>query len=195
MWGRTQPFHVGDVLELPVSWILRDRRSEELSYEQVAPVLHAKTQTGAFAGMGAGPSGPPFVMTYLGHSYSLLTKTRTDDPHEADRWNEAIRPHLPAAEYAIAHLDSGAPCTYYEGPDDRRIDVLTQALDVLAGRDDVSVMSVKDFAAIDPALWDRPAAPFEPVVKWHDQAFTATTSGVRRYSRGLLRELEREHGS
>lgn len=191
MWSRTQPFWVDDVLELPISWILRDQL-DGLSYEQFAPVLHPRFQTGVLREARLPTTGPPLVWTYIAHSYSMLQKLDDPDPAAYQRWNTAVEKLWPAAEFPIGKLTPDAPVRHYGPPDERRMTAFDDLLASLGARGDIESITLAELQARDPRSLGlgAPHAGVEPLGIWHDAAGQGGLTVSQRYSSWYLEHLE-----
>jgi hypothetical protein len=189
MRTRTQPFWVGDVLEIPVSWLAYERDGR-LTPQQVAAVTSGSVQHPAFAGMPAPAGGPPTTLVYLAHSYSLLRKERSFDDELWEAWNQRAAEIWTAEEYEFAALPPGTELVFVDGPDEMRIEVLEKALEGLAARGDVRGLSLQELHDEGLDRWDRPAWPVDPIAV-SPRAGQAAFTGTHRYSSGFLDHLDR----
>jgi hypothetical protein len=196
MWTRTQPFWVGDLLELPVSWILRDR-PEGLSNEQFAPVLHPRFQTGALRDMRLPAHGPPLVLMYIAHSYSMLLKETDGRPDAAERWNAAVERVWPAAEAHAARMQAGSEVRFFGGADQRRMTAFDDLLETIASRGDVETVTLDALGRRDLRAmgFDAPRPGGEAVPVWHDSAGHGGLSATQRFSSWYLEHVEAELGA
>jgi hypothetical protein len=190
MQARTQPFWIGDVLEIPVSWLAYERDGL-LTPQQVAAVTSGSVQHPAFAGMPAPAGAPPTTLVYLAHSNSLLRKERCFDEELLAAWNRRAAEIWTPEEYDFAALPPGTELVFVGEPDETRIDVLERGLETLAARGDVRGLSLQELHDEGLDRWSRPAGPTEPIAVSR-RAGQATFTGLRRYSAGFLDHLDRE---
>jgi hypothetical protein len=189
MWTRTQPFRIGELLEVPVTWFgwydghrLRD--------QQLAAALWGRVQQGVLAATAASAGSPPRTIVYLAHSYSLMYSDRTRDDAVREAWNAGFAHEVSETEYRLAYRDPGSEIVFLEREDPKRTKVLKQTLRALGARDDVRGATMTDLVAGGIDRWDRPATPEEPLTLWLDDARRPLTVGLRRYSAELLEHIE-----
>jgi hypothetical protein len=190
MHVRTQPFWVGDVLEVPVSWMAYERNGV-LTPQQLAPVTSGGVQHPALANLEAPADAPPITLVYLAHSNSLLRKERCFDDPLREAWNRRAREIWTPEEYELAQLPSGTELVFLEEPEETRIDVLTGSLQRLASRGDVKGITFQELHDGGLERWEPPAWPVDPVAV-SPRPGQATIAGMRRYSEAFLDHLDRE---
>lgn len=189
MRTRTQPFWIGDVLEIPVSWLAYERGGR-LTPQQVASVTSGSVQHPAFAGMPAPAGAPPTTLMYLAHSYSLLTKERSFDDELWEAWHRRAAEIWTAEEYEFAAFPRGMELVFVDAPDETRIDVLEKGLEALAARGDVRGLSLQELHDEGLERWNQPAWPVDPMAV-SPRAGQAAFTGMRRYSSSFLDHLDR----
>jgi peptidoglycan/xylan/chitin deacetylase (PgdA/CDA1 family) len=189
MWTRTQPFRVGEVLEVPVTWF-GWHDGERFRDQQLAGALWGRVQQGVLKATSAPSGTPPRTVVYLGHSYSLMYNERTRDDAVREAWNAAFAEEVSAEEYRLAHRGAGSELVFLEREDPRRTKVLKQTLRELGARSDVLGITMADLVTEGIDRWDAPAAPEEPLMLWLDDARRPLRLGLRRYSAEYLDYLE-----
>jgi hypothetical protein len=86
--AHTQPFWLGDLLEVPPSWYLHQTRGGRDIPYAFAPIAGG-TSAGCVVAMR--PCGPePAVASYVSHSFQFLRAERISDPAFRARWIEAL---------------------------------------------------------------------------------------------------------
>jgi hypothetical protein len=191
MRARTQPFFVGDVLEVPVSWIL-DHRAAEKRQQQFAPFKGDRGQQQAFTSMRGPAGGPPATLVYLAHSYSMLSRHPSDDDRMREKWNSELKAGSTDHQYANLHMPERTPVMFFGDPDEDRMLILERGLAELAARGDVKGVTLRELSSYDLRQWSRWPAPADPLPEWHQVAGRVHTTGTRRYSASYLAHLEAE---
>lgn len=100
MWPRSQPFWVGDVLEVPVSYVVERRRDGEV-VRQFGPRRAGAGAQSAITSFPVPDAGSPRTLVYLCHSYSFMQSR--DDPAEG-----LDEPRLALAERMLDELAARA---------------------------------------------------------------------------------------
>ena len=95
MRARTQPFRVGSLLEIPVSWRLEWRGSGPVPM-QFAPYRQGGDENRSFTRLPAPTDGPPSTLVYLGHSYQYRMRGPDIGSEAVTRWRETLEGRLPA---------------------------------------------------------------------------------------------------
>ena len=190
MRTRTQPFFIGDVLEIPVSWVLHHRADGERA-EQFAPMKRDSGQQGPFVTMKGVPGGPPATLVYMAHSFSMLSRETPPDGiwHQ---WNEALRATASERQYEALRMAEDPRMPFFGEPDEDRMLILEGGLGKLESRSDVKAVTLKELSEYDLRVWARHRAPVDPLPEWYREARRSHTSGTRRYSASFLRHLESE---
>lgn len=189
-WARTQPFKFGNVLEIPVTWMV-DRRPGGSVPQQFNARRQDNGQQSALSRM-EGTTGTVTTLVYLAHSYSLLSREAPADPEHARRtWNDDLRAFCPPEAFSAMYAGEESSLFFFGGPDLDRISLLERALAEVAGRGDVQGASLADVHRTHLDTWNSaPSLPVEPVPVWHPAARQAQLSGARRYSSSYLGYLE-----
>jgi hypothetical protein len=187
---RTQPFRVGNVLELPVSWMVVDRAEGPIA-TQFAPGKGGVGQAAAALAARTEPGAPPGVITFLAHSFTLLEDVRCASASEREAWNEAVvrRGLLPRVGQRGFTMDDGTNYVYFGGPNERRIAHLSQTFADLAASGAIG-LSLDQFYARHMDLWPTASGPIEPLPIWDTRSRTARTTGIRQNTRDLLAHYE-----
>jgi hypothetical protein len=192
---RTEPFWIGDVLEVPVSWMLRHKQSDQAGsygHEQLAPAVGGIQQDAFAAYQPAGTGQVPATLVYLAHSFSFLSVKRAHDPKANARWNERYRAHVSPAAFDRIHMGPDVEWIEFDfPPDTNRIALLTRLLHGLAARTDVVPHT---FRALYEGGLDRFATKRELAVDtvpvWDDDRRRASAMPMQVYTRGLLAAMQ-----
>ena len=126
MRARTQPFRVGPLLEIPVSWRLEWRRSGPVPM-QFAPYRQGGDENRSFTQLSPAPHGPPTTLVYLGHSYQYRMRGPDIGPDEVLGWRTTLESRLLRPEHTGSY-DRTAPPWFFGAPDASRIELLEQNL-------------------------------------------------------------------
>lgn len=197
MRSRTEPFWVGDVLEVPVGWMLRKGESvtREFGHEQLAPAKHGIHQD-AFAGYQPPPgaSQAPGTLVYLAHSFSFLSQKRPQGQKVIDDWNERYRRQVPAEIYERIRMGPEHETVFFElPPDTDRIAVMTRLLHGLAARTDVVSGTLRELHDGGLNRWrGQRALPVDTVPVWDEAGQRPSAVPLQIYSRGMLERMHRE---
>lgn len=184
----TQPVWVDGVLEVPVTWHLRNDAKGRRA-QQLAPVASPTVQRAAVAAVTGTGDGPPRTVCYIAHSYSFLGRTKIDDRARWAAWNERWEQLVGTEERLISGYNVGAPLIELSHVDQRRIDAFRQVLADLGRRTLVAGISLAELAErAEP--WQAPAVPFDPVASYDRHGSRCGATGTRRYSGSYLGQLE-----
>jgi peptidoglycan/xylan/chitin deacetylase (PgdA/CDA1 family) len=189
MRGRTQPFRIGSLLEVPVIWRLEWRASGPVPM-QFAPWRPGDDDNRSFTALKPPPTGPPTALVYLAHSYQYLARGPDIDGEEQRRWHRTLETRLLSPEHAGLY-DLTDPPWFFGPPDAARIELLERNLAVLAARGDVVALPMRALAVEYHDAWDRRSQPVDPLPEVVDAA-----GGMRRltatsvYSVDYLRHVE-----
>jgi hypothetical protein len=182
MRTRTQPFRVGDVLEIPVTWLLR-QGATGTDWRPLAPSRTDHQE--AVTGLSATGRDQPLTVNYVSHSYQLLEAHREEGPEVRDAWNAYLRSHQENARFGPNEDLSWV----FFGPeiDRARVALLRETLTQLVARADVRGVTFQEIKDRYLTAWDeRPHVAVDPVPHWDGSANDARPSSSRIYSRGLL---------
>ena len=200
MRARTEPFWIGDVLEVPVSWMLRkgDSVTWDYGHEQLAPAKHGIHQD-AFAGYrpAPAPGQTPATLVYLAHSFSFLSQRRPQGQKVVDNWNARYREQVPAEIFERIRMGSDHENVFFElPPDTDRIAVMTRLLHGLAARTDVVGGTLRDLHDGGLARWRSPrASAVDTVPVWDEGLQRPSAAPLQVYSRGLLERMHRDRSA
>lgn len=186
----TQPEWIEGVLEVPVTWYLRDDGRQRA--EQLAPVASPMGQASVAAGATATAAQAPITLCYIAHSYSFLGSTRTHDDERWAAWNERWEQAVGREERLISGYNVGAPLVELTHVDHRRIQTFMALLEQLGGQAHVAGISFAELAQRSEA-WNeqREAAAFaNPLVRYDARAGSARLTATRRYSTSYLARCE-----
>ena len=186
MLTRAQPFRVGEVLEIPVSWYLKGPSEGEAGSRVFAP---NPTAGEPWTALGAAPGSEPLVSMYVAHSFSLTaTSGPPEDPSELARWRGELAQRSSPELYRELSNPPLERLIYHEGTEDEHVIArLAAMLRRVAMRDDASCVTFSRLADIAGGWWGGPrASAVDPVAVWLDRAAVAGTSGARVYSESLL---------
>ncbi len=187
MRARTQPFRVGSLLEIPVSWRLEWRGSGPVPM-QFAPYRQGGDENRSFTQLPAPNDGPPSTLVYLGHSYQYRMRGPDIGSEAVTRWRETLEGRLLLPEHSGSY-DRTAPPWFFGAPDASRIDLLEQNLRELAARGDVAAPTMREIADGLIDTWDDRAAPIDPVPELRDDGGRSHLTATRVYSHDYLRHL------
>lgn len=185
MMSRTQPFRVGELLELPVSWQLRPDRDGNLSKRLYAP---NRTPGDALTAAPAPAQGDPLAAVYVSHSFSLMRKTPADRA-EIRRWREATAKLDPQFAARMAKMPDSRLVFYEPEPDEAMVAHARAALERVAARDDASCVTFEQLANIAAGHWRARVRPVDPVFILQESDVRARLAGARVYSPALLERL------
>jgi peptidoglycan/xylan/chitin deacetylase (PgdA/CDA1 family) len=184
---RTQPFRVGPVLEVPVSWRLEWRPAGPMPM-QFAPWRIGADNNESFTQLSAGGQGPPISLVYLAHSYSYLTRGPDLGRDEQERWQHTLESRIMRPEHSGLYSKTKPPWLF-GGPDASRIELLERNLGELAARGDVRGVSMREVADEFFDAWDERALPVDPLPELVASAELAHLTATRVYSLDYLRHV------
>ncbi len=193
MKTRTQPYWVGEVLELPPTWtLLRDDRSapETRSFAPNA------TAGDPVSGMPASTTGVPRVATYVSHSCELMRVIRDLSPEAMAAYERTLRSAVPAEIADRVMHELGENPRLIDGRvDDELVFRVAGILRRIADREDarcVTLTELRDLSAGFPR--ERRREPVDPVPVIDRPHRASTVTGTRVYSEGLLERLTSSDG-
>jgi hypothetical protein len=190
MTGRTQPFRVGDVLEVPPAWSVRDAGNGDRSTRAFAP---NPTSGEPLSMLGAPGRDEPLVATFVSHSFALSAGDRTTDAGELERWMAELR----AADLDGLYAQTPAPALetfFFHEPraDAESLANLCATLRRVSLRDDATCVTFAELADMSTGWWQGPVSSgIEPIPVWHSRAHVADVTASRVYD-GTLRDRVRE---
>jgi hypothetical protein len=188
MKTRTQPYWVGDVLELPPTWTLvrDDREAQET--RAFAPNATAGDPVSL---MPSSQTGVPRVATYVSHSSELMYSDRKLRGDALTSWERNARARLPEeiAEKAIQEVTAN-PRLVNGTVDDGLVYRVAGLLRRIADRDDARCVTFAELHEIAERFpRDRRPEPVDPVPAIDRPHGAATVTGTRIYSEALLTAL------
>ncbi len=187
MQARTQPFRIGELLEVPVTWRLEWRSGGPVAM-QFAPWQPGGDENRSFTGLTPSAPGPPVTLVYLAHSYQYLTRGPDIGREEQRRWHRELEARLLSPDHAGLY-DHTDPPWFFEGPDSGRIGLLERNLADLAARGDVAALPMRSLASKLGDSWDERSLPVDPVPEVVVSAGQRQLTGTRVYSLDYLRHL------
>lgn len=166
MHSRTQPFRVGDVLEVPPTRLLVGSDTGGWKPRDFTP----ETATGdAVSSVPADSGAPPLVATLVSHSFQLLRACRTADPVEVEAFERRMRSAVepPVADALLRRLRRrmrGTLLTYGDEPDEQLVAGVDGLLRRIAERPGARCATYAELLpAIERALPGDPRDGFDPV--------------------------------
>jgi peptidoglycan/xylan/chitin deacetylase (PgdA/CDA1 family) len=188
MLTRTQPFRVGRLLEIPVSWMIRDSEGS-FATRQMGPFKASDQAT--FAELEVEGRQAPFALTYVSHSYALMESSRYDDEETHARWHEDLDRFNPRHVYSRLHTSKRQFEFLEPRPDQARLAILEDTLEALAARPEVRGVTFEEVHEAGPERVVTHADPLgDPVPVWHQDARAVSMTGTQTYSRSYLDHLE-----
>lgn len=184
---RTQPFRVGPLLEVPVSWRLEWRGGGPVPM-QFAAWRAGGDNNRSFTQLSAVAGGPPMTLVYLTHSYQYLTRGADIGADEQRRWHRRLDARLLRPEHAGLYNRTDPPWFFGE-PDVSRIELLEQNLAELAARGDVTAMTLRTVAEERFDAWDERVLAVDPLPELVDGTGDPHLTATRVYSLDYLRQL------
>jgi hypothetical protein len=190
MKTRTQPYWVGNVLELPLTWILiRDNRASQ-GTRSFAPNL---TTGDPISGMPASPNGIPRIATFVSHSFELMLADRDASPAALERFRERLRAKLGPAEGDKLADAVGTNMRLYDGAvADDVVAKVAEMMRRIADRPDARCVTCADLLTMAerfPGL--ERSEPVDPIPAIDRRHKVKSVVGSRIYSAGLRDELSR----
>ena len=188
MKTRTQPYWVGDVLELPPTWTLvrDDREAQET--RAFAPNATAGDPVSS---MPSSRTGIPRVATYVSHSSELMYSDRGLSGDALETWERNARDRLPeeVAEKAIQEVTAN-PRLVNGTVDQELLYRMAGLLRRIADRDDARCVTFAELSEVtDRFPHERRKEPVDPVPAIDRPHGAATVTGTRIYSDALLTQL------
>lgn len=184
MTGRTQPFRVGDVLEVPPAWSVRDAGNGDRSTRAFAP---NPTSGEPLSMLSAPAREEPLVATFVSHSFALAAGTRTTDPGELERWITELRETDLDGLYTQTPPPALETFFFHEPrPDEASLANLCATLRRVSLREDATCVTFADLAEMATDWWRAPAtSSVEPIAVWHSRAHVAEVTSSRVYDASL----------
>ena len=194
MLTRTQPFRIGGVLELPLTWLLiRDDRAAP-STRVFAP---NPTAGDPISDIPRARSGLPRVATYISHSFQLMQEDRDASPAAIDALSQRIRAKV-TPEEADRHLSTlGTNMRIYDGTlDEGLISSVERILQRVAERSDARCTTYGEFVGIAEKFGrEERDEPVDPVPALDRPNGLRTLTGTRIYTSAFLTKLSESSGT
>jgi hypothetical protein len=187
MRTRTQPFRLGPLLELPVTWFLVHDTGRDPDPRAFAPNATAGDPVSL---MPAG-EGVPEVVNYVSHSFQLLRAER----ERGSDVREAFRRRLEAtagAERAEGFMrGAGENLIFRDGTlDEELVSVMAGLLRRVADRPDARCITFTELHEAAAGWWSGPRdRPVDPLPVINRRSGAVTVRATRIYSAALLRSL------
>jgi hypothetical protein len=194
MRTRSEPFWVGDVLEVPVSWMLRTSDERSFEAQQLAPT-RGGTQQDAFGNYAPrATSEAPATLVYLAHSFSFMSVDRSPGQKALAQWNKRYEEHVPPDIFQQVRMDRDSEFLLFDrAPDTERIALMTRLLHRLASRTDVVSSTVRELHDGGLERWRRPRElPVDSVPVWDSEAGSGSTAPLQLYSPGLIERFHQQ---
>jgi hypothetical protein len=185
MMTRTQPFRVGPLLELPVSWQLRSDREGKLSTRLYAP---NRTPGDALTTAPAPAGGDPLTAVYVSHSFSLMRKA-PGGVAEIRRWRETTAKLDDQFSTRMANMPDNRLVFYEPCPDEGMVAHARAALERIAAREDATCVTFEELERMAAGWWRARDRPVDPVFVLQESEVRARLAGSRIYSGALLNRL------
>jgi hypothetical protein len=194
MRTRTQPYWIGDVLELPVTWTLvRDKRN--------APETRAfapnRTAGDPVSQMPSSPAGIPRVASYVSHSSELMVSDRDVSDEALDEWETNIRERVrdEIADNTVKEVRAKPRLVTGELNEDLLYRV-AGLLRRIADREDARCVTFAELNQIAERFpRERRREPVDPVPTIDRPRGVASVTGTRIYSDALLSHLSSGDGA
>jgi Polysaccharide deacetylase len=189
MLTRTQPFRVGGVLEMPVTWLLlRDNRAAPQT-RLFAPNATAGDPVSEMPGPG---HGPPRVATYISHSFELMRADRDESEAAVDEFKRRLYAKLrPEAADLLLRQNNPVSMRIYDGTlNDPIVSAVDGILRRIADRPNARCTTYGEFLRVAERFWrDGRHEPVDPVPALDRPRGIATLTGTRVYTGALLSHL------
>jgi hypothetical protein len=189
---RSTPFqHTSGVIELPVTWVvLRSGQTTRVRQHTVHLGSDAARINQALSTLWAAAPAPVVMVT---HSYTMLRDLRNLPMSEQLAWDEGLKSMTSEFVYNLTRLgDEQNRKMTMDGPNLERLGALNTRLELVASSSDVKVMTFADLANV-PAAQLFVATATDPVVEVDAVEGHARVTGLRRYSRSYLQQMD-QHG-
>jgi hypothetical protein len=193
MRTRTQPYWIGDILEVPPTWTLvRDERDAPET-RALAPNVTAGDPVSC---MPVSPTGVPRIATYVSHSCELMRVDREVTPEAVAEYERNLRARVRSEVADRVMQEVTASPRLIDGRLDG--DLVFRVAGILrriADRDDARCVTFGELREIAGAFpRDARREPVDPVAVIDRPHGAATVTGTRIYSRELLEHLTSSGG-
>lgn len=176
---RTQPFWVGNVLEIPPTLLLHEDGAGSWQTRGFFPNPSLVDPLGAMAGR---PGGAPEVATYVSHSFQLLHTRRETGAAAVAALNDRVRAAVPPdVADRFAQPRAKEVVTYGEEPDRERIAAVAALLQSAADRPGARCATYAELDAAIDRLWateKHPPTDPIPLIGRRDEPPRATATRV-----------------
>ncbi|HEX6665095.1 MAG TPA: hypothetical protein VF081_00690 [Solirubrobacterales bacterium] len=191
MRTRTQPFHVGGVLEIPPTFVLLNDRPDAWETRALAPSFGLGDPIST---LPAAPGGPPLVATFVSHSFQLLRCRDSREPAAIESFEGRLRSGLPADTAGrLLRRSLRATRTFGEEVDEGLVAHVAGILRRIADRPDARCATYADIAAARERLWPTEQhPPLDRIALVDRRQGIASSTGTRVFSRDLLSRLTAE---
>jgi peptidoglycan/xylan/chitin deacetylase (PgdA/CDA1 family) len=194
MRTRTQPYWIGDLLEVPPTWTL-------VLDQRTAPETRAfapnRTAGDPVSRMPASSAGVPRVATYVSHSCELMRVERNPTAEAVDEYERRIRARVrpEVADRVVQEVRTNARLIDGRLDEDLRFRV-AGLLRRIADREDARCVTFSQLAEMAGSFpRERRAEPVDPVPVIDRPRGFAGVTGTRVYSRELLAHLSSSPGA
>jgi hypothetical protein len=181
---RTQPFRVGELLELPPSWFLRTD-AERPDTRQYAPNQFAGDP---FTTMIRPRNGAaPLLATYVSHSFQLISLRQENEEFNAE-WEHELRGHVPPEVAELLVPEPGHRFAVHDPHvDEFMVAAVVSLLRRVAEAPDARCVTYAELDRAADGWWREPRRdPVDPVPTFDPRDGRVSQFGTRVYSRGLL---------
>jgi hypothetical protein len=187
MRTRTQPYRVGNVLEVPPSWFLRDDFGETPEPRQFAP----NPTAGDPVTQMEAPGPNPMVATYVSHSFQLTANTAIPNDERREEWRAELRRLVGDEDFERMDVRKGGRLFFHEGrPDEPMVGTVTDVLRSVAERPGARCVTFAELHDLASTHWsDTRERPTDPLPVWDANRNHASTSAIRIYTSGLLAQM------
>lgn len=193
MRTRTQPYWIGDILEVPPTWTLvRDERDAPET-RALAPNVTAGDPVSC---MPVSPTGVPRIATYVSHSCELMRVDREVTPEAVAEYERSLRARVRSEVADRVMQEVTASPRLIDGRlDEDLVFRVAGILRRIADRDDARCVTFGELREIAGAFpRDTRREPVDPVPVIDRPHGVATVTGTRIYSRELLEHLTSSSG-
>lgn len=188
MRTRTQPYRVGDVLEVPPSYLVLNEKPDEWETRGLTPNSNLGDPISAFP---AEPDDAPAVLTFVSHSFQLLHRYDSDDAEAIAEFERRLRAAVsPEMAGRLSSDLTGPVRTFGKDVDDGLVAAVARILGRVASRPDATCATYAELAAFADRFWPSEAhPPIDPVPTVDRNEGVACITGTRVYGPSLLTHL------